>query len=175
MRSDTSAKQKTLDPLSIDALAASAVRIRDMSLKEKEAVVDEIAILQPNLLALVFVLNSLEVPIQKVDQVLHILLVLYDAFKRSMPEGIPMISEDTMEAVDKNQMALLRLMDAEEPEEAARLCRLATTSHPEINAFAYANGTLRDAGMYDAKKQDEFYCVRAVRNLVDVFSRTRRS
>jgi len=46
--------------------------------------------------------------------------------------------------------------------------------HPEINAFAYANGTLHEAGIYDSRNKADVYCIRAVRNLVDALARARR-
>lgn len=172
---DTANETPRFPPLSIDLVAASIRNVKSLAAKRKDSLVDEIAKSQPNLLAHVLALAKLDVPIEKVDIVLNILLVLHDLFTRATPEGLANVSEEMIESLDRNQWALLKMMDSEEPDEARRLCQLAVKSHPEINALAYANGALHDCGIYDMRKQEDFYCVRAVRNLVDAFSKTRRA
>lgn len=165
---------QSLPPLSLDQVAASMRRIQDMPQAEKETLCEDIFNRQSNLLAHVLVLHKLDVPIDKVDQVLHVLLVLYDLFTRATPGELPLVSEDMLDEVNQNQWALLKLMNSETPTEASRLCQLAAKSHPEVNAFAYANGTLHEAGISDTWKKEDVYCVSVVRNLVDALSRTRR-
>lgn len=81
--------------------------------------------------------------------------------------------EESLERVNANQLALLKLMDTEERSEAGRLCSLSVTAHPEINVLAFMIGDLRDAGITDMAKQEDEYCVRAVRNLLDAIIQTR--
>lgn len=162
-------------PASVTDVAASVRRIRSMSLAEKESLCDDLFSRQRALLAHVLVLSKLDVPIQKVDRVLHILLVLYDLFSRTVPTGLPQVSEDLLEQVDANQLAMLKLIDSEEPAEADRVSRLATTSHPEINALAFATGDLIDFGITNMLEREDEYCVRAARNLVDAFAQAKRT
>ncbi len=70
-----------------------------------------------------------------------------------------------LESVNNNQLSLLKLMNSEDPSEARRLINLAIDGHPEINAFAYATGTLNEVGINDSRNQADVYCIRAVRNL----------
>jgi len=145
-----------------------------MSQAEKEALCDEIFTRQPNLLGHVLVLSKLNVPMEKVDRVLHVLLVLYDVFTRAGSVELSKVSEDEMEHVDDNFWALMRLLDSEEPAETGRIVQLATESHPEVNAFAFAIGEMNESGITDMTKKEDEYCVRAVRNLVEAFARARR-
>ncbi len=152
---------------------ASVRRIRAMSQAERMALCDEVYGRQPALLAHVLVLPRLGVPMQKVDRVLHALLILYDLYSRTSAGGLPPVSEDILEQVNANQLALLKLMDSEERSEALRLCKLSVSSHPEINALAFLIGDLREAGITDMVTHEDEYCFRAVRNLLDAIIRVR--
>ena len=167
-------RQQSVLPSSIEDVAVSARRIQSMSPAEKEALCDDIFKHQPNLLGHVLVLSKLGVPMEKVDRVLHVLLVLYDLFTRATPGELTQVTVDELEHIGDNHWALLRLMESEEPAEARRLCRLAAKSHPEVNAFAYAIGEMLESGIADMTKKEDEFCVRAVRNLVDAFARARR-
>lgn len=160
-------------PASIDDVVASVRRIRAMSQAERMSICDEIYSRQPALLAHVLVLPRLGVPMVKLDRVLHILLILYDLFSRTSPAALPPVSEETLERVNANQLALLKLMGTEERSEAGRLCRLSLESHPEINALAFIIGDLDDAGITDMSKREDEYCVRAARNLLDAIVQAR--
>ena len=74
--------QQSIPPASIRDVAASVLRVLAMSQAEKEALCDEIFTRQPNLLGHVLVLSKLNVPMEKVDRVLHVLLVLYSGRTR---------------------------------------------------------------------------------------------
>ena len=174
-RARTRNSQESIPPASIEEVAASVQRIRSMSPAEKEALCDVIFKKQPTLLGHVLVLSKLKVPMEKIDRVLHVLLVLYDLFTRTTPGGLLQVSEDLLEQVDANQWAMLKLMDSEEPAEASRLCQLSLTTHPEINALAFATGELVEAGMAKTMGKDDELCVRATRNLVDAFAHARRA
>lgn len=167
-------RQQSIEPASIKEVAASIRRVQSMSRQEKEALCDDIFKRQPNLLGHVIVLSKLDVPMEKVDRVLHLLLVLYDVFTRTTPGALRQVTIDELEDVDANQWALLRLMDSEDPAEARRLCQLAAKSHPEVNAFAFAIGHLLESGVSDMMKKEDELCMRSVRNLVDAFARARR-
>ena len=65
-------------------------------------------------------------------------------------------------------------MESEEPAEASRLCQLAATPHPEVNAFAFVIGEMFQSGVSDMTKKEEELCVRAARNMVDACARARR-
>jgi hypothetical protein len=145
-----------------------------MTQPEKVAFCDDIFKRQPSLLGHVLVLSKLDVPIEKVDIVLHILLVLFDLFTRTTAGGLPQVTIDDLEDVNVNQLSLLKLMQSEDPAEASRLCRVATQSHPEVNAFAFAICHLMESGVSDIMKKEDEFCMRAVRNLVDAFARARR-
>ncbi|MCE9616522.1 MAG: hypothetical protein K8T26_19785 [Lentisphaerae bacterium] len=166
-------ENRNMSSATIEEVAASVGRVQAMSRAAKEELCDDIFRRQPNLLGHVLVLSRLHVPMEKVDRVLHILLVLDDLFTRTTPGGLPQVSLDELEAVDANQWAMLKLMDSEDPDEARRVCQLAAKSHPEVNAFAFALCHLIESGVSDMLKKEDEFCVRAVRNLVDAFARAR--
>lgn len=167
--------QQSIAPVPVKDVAAAIRRVKSMSRAEKEAVCDEILRRQPNLLGHVLVLSKLNVPMEKVDRVLHVLLVLHDLFTRAGSVELPTVAEDELEHIDDNFWALMRLLDSEEPAEAERLVRVATESHPEVNALAFAIGEMKEFGITDMTTKEDEYCVRAVRNLVDAFARARRA
>ncbi len=167
--------QEELQPASIEDVAASVRRVQSMSQSEKEALCDDIFKEQPNLLGHVLVLSKLDVPMEKVDIVLHVLLVLYDLFMPATPAGLPQVTMDELEDLDTNHWELLRLLESEGPAEASRLSQLAAQSHPEVNAFAFAISHLVESGVSDMTKKEDELCVRVVRNLVDAFARARRA
>jgi hypothetical protein len=82
--------------ITVDNLAAAIRKVRGMSVKEKEALTDEIYLHQPHLLASCLVQSRLGVELAAVEFLLNILLVCYQSMKES---GLrwPVITEDEQE------------------------------------------------------------------------------
>jgi hypothetical protein len=80
-------------PISIEQVATAARKVHAMSMAEKVALTEEIHARQPNLLASCLVQPRLGVAIEKVEFLLNILLVCFQAMKEA--GGIwPLITED---------------------------------------------------------------------------------
>ena len=69
--------------ITVDTLAAAIRKVRGMSMKEKEALADEIHLQQPHLLASCLVQSRLGVEQAAVEFLLNILLVCYQSMKES--------------------------------------------------------------------------------------------
>ena len=69
--------------ITVDNLAAAIRKVRAMSVKEKEALADEIHLHQPHLLASCLVQSRLGVEQAAVEFLLNILLVCYQSMKES--------------------------------------------------------------------------------------------
>ena len=160
-------------PVPLTDVVASVRRVQEMSKADRLLLCDEIYKRQPALLAHVLVLHRLGVCMQKIDRMVHILLVVYDLFSRSSPTVLPPVSEDILERVNANQLALLKLLQREDRNEFNRMCKLSVSSHPEINALAFILGDLRDAGIADMHQKEDEYCVRTARNILDAIIWTR--
>ena len=82
--------------ITFDNLAAAIGKVRSMSLKEKEALADEIHVRQPYMLASCLVQSKLGVKLVAVEFLLNILLVCYQSIKESGLQW-PVITEDEQE------------------------------------------------------------------------------
>ena len=82
--------------ITVDNLAAAIRKVRAMSLKEKEALADEIHRRQPHMLASCLVQSRLGVEPAAVEFLLNILLVCYQSMKESGFQW-PVITEDEQE------------------------------------------------------------------------------
>ena len=82
--------------ITVDNLAAAIRKVRGMSVKEKEALTDEIYLHQPHLLASCLVQSRLGVELAAVEFLLNILLVCYQSMKESGLQW-PVITEDEQE------------------------------------------------------------------------------
>jgi len=82
--------------ITMDNLAAAIRKVRSMSLKEKEALAEEIHLRQPHMLASCLVQPRLSVEPAAVEFLLNILLVCYQSMKESGLQW-PVITEDEQE------------------------------------------------------------------------------
>jgi hypothetical protein len=82
--------------ITVDNLAAAIRKVRSMSLKEKEALAEEIHRRQPHMLASCLVQSRLGVEPAAVEFLLNILLVCYQSMKESGLQW-PIITEDEQE------------------------------------------------------------------------------
>jgi hypothetical protein len=82
--------------ISLDHLAAAVKKVEAMTLAEKSALIDEVHQEQPNLLASCLVQPRLGVTLEKLEFLLHVLMVCFQAMKESTRHW-PVISEDLQE------------------------------------------------------------------------------
>jgi hypothetical protein len=123
--------------ISVDQLTAAVKKIERMTLAEKSALIDEIHEQQPALLASCLVQPRLGVTLEKLDFLLHILLVCFQAMKESAWHW-PVISEDFQEQqLERLVGSILFSEDIAHPMMANRARAQYLENHPESPLFTY--------------------------------------
>lgn len=165
-------------PISVEQVATAARKVRAMSMAEKVALTEEIHQRQPNLLASCLVQPRLGVAIEKVEFLLNILLVCFQAMKEA---GVhwPLISEQEQERHLSRHIGAVRFSEElTDPAlaDAARTEYLA--DHPETPLLAFVigecNAWLADlARRHDESESDKFVMMAAI-NLVNCIAAAER-
>jgi hypothetical protein len=123
--------------ISIDHLTAAVKKIEPMTLEEKSALIDEIHEQQPNLLASCLVQPRLGVPLEKLEFLLHVLMVCFQAMKQTGRHW-PVISEDLQEQqLERLVASILFSEDIADPLIANRARAKYLADHPESPLFTY--------------------------------------
>ena len=155
-------------------LKKSAIAGASLSIESETEIFDRIYINQPNLLAHVLVLSTLGVSNEKIDPILHLLLVFYHCFTENERWQFPVVSEEELFAADNNTIAMLRFFDKEEPSDRAKYREMSILNYPEQNVYAYMVGYLKDNGFVEEKNEVDEYCLRSIKNVFDCFCRLRK-
>ena len=123
--------------ISVDQLTAAVKKIERMTLADKSALIDEIHEQQPNLLASCLVQPRLGVTLEKLEFLLHILMVCFQAMKASARQW-PLISEDFQEQqLERLVGSILFSEDIAHPMMATRARAQYLENHPESPLFTY--------------------------------------
>ena len=158
-------------PISVEQVATAARKVHAMNMSEKVALTEEIHAQQPNLLASCLVQPRLGVAIEKVEFLLNILLVCFQAMKEA--GGLwPLITEEDQERYLSRHVGAVRFSEElADPAlaDAARAQYL--TGHTEAPLLAFVigecNAWLADlARRNDESESDKFVMMAAV-NLVN--------
>jgi len=154
--------------ISMDNLAAAIRKVRSMSLKEKEALTEEIHLQQPHMLASCLVQSQLGVAPAAVEFLLHILLVCYQSMKESGLQW-PVITEDEQQmqrwigAVQFSEHAMGSAADGAREQYASQ--------HPEQPLLAFVvsetNQWLREISQRNAEAQSDKFVMMASMNFVN--------
>lgn len=157
--------------ISLDHVAAAVRKVRSMTMTQKTAVIDEIYVKQPNLLASCVAQSKLGADEKTVEFLLNLLLTCYVAMRESGFEW-PLISENDQEReLQRTVGAILFSEQLTDPTAAntARTQYLAT--HPEQPLLALVtsecNKWLLEIGRRKAEKESDKYIVMASVNLVN--------
>lgn len=158
-------------PFSIQDVVDSRLHIMRLNLREKEGFCDEIFENQPSLLAHVLALSEVGASHEKIEHVIHNLMVLYHIFT-SNGTKLRTITEDDIERAFKNNIAMLQLLATESRTERERIIKLSTTKHPEQNVLAFLTGYLNENGFSEYTEGNN-HCAIAAKNIFDCFVRTK--
>ncbi|MBF0503456.1 MAG: hypothetical protein HQM09_25300 [Candidatus Riflebacteria bacterium] len=112
-----------------------------MEMKEKEQLIDEIHLKQPHMLASFLVQKRLGITIEKMDFLLNILLICFQAMKTSGLEW-PIISEDLQERQLTNFVGAVKFGDDLAAGLRNQVINQYIESHPEKDLLAYVNGEI---------------------------------
>lgn len=123
--------------ISIDHLAAAVKKIEAMTLAEKSALIDEIHEQQPNLLASCLVQPRLGVTLEKLEFLLHVLMVCFQAMKETGRHW-PVICENLQEQqLERLVGSILFSEDIADPLIANQARAQYLADHPESSLFTY--------------------------------------
>lgn len=149
------------------AVLAHAIRdVNGMSSAQKVQLADEIFLQQPNLLASILVLTNMGVSTLQLEVPLHILLVTFQAMKRS-GHTWPIVQEDVQEQCMQRLTARMRFNEGLPVQIADRLVKQFCDEHCERNLLAFVYGYLGEHDSLHVRNDAEKYLLLAALNLVE--------
>jgi len=156
--------------ITVDNLAAAIRKVRGMSVKEKEALADEIYLHQPHLLASCLVQSRLGVEPAAVEFLLNILLVCYQSMKESGLQW-PVITEDEQERQMQRWIGAVQFSEHATGSAADGAQEQYASQHPEQPLLAFVvsetNKWLREISERNAEAQSDKFVMMASVNLVN--------
>jgi hypothetical protein len=127
---------------------------------------DEIFLTQPNLLGSILVLARMGVSMSEVEIGVHILLVAFQAMKRSRHRW-GLVTLDLQEACMERLTARMRFNEGLPAELAAKVVTQFHNDHAERYLLAYAYGYLGEHNLLKVRTDAEKSLLLAVLNLVE--------
>jgi len=169
--SDTRQKLKTVGRISLEHVAAADRKVRSMQIAQKTAILDEIYLKQPNLLASCVVQTRLGADELTVEFLLNLLITCYVAMSESGFEW-PLISETDQECeLARTVGAVLFSEQLTDPTSAHAARAQYVDAHPEQPLLALVmrecTGWLKDVARRRAEKESDKYVMMASVNLVN--------
>jgi hypothetical protein len=156
--------------ISVDNLAAAIRKVRSMSLKEKEALAEEIHLRQPHMLASCLVQSRLGVEPAAVEFLLNVLLVCYQSMKESGLQW-PVITEDEQERQMQRWIGAVQFSEHAAGSAADGAREQYASQHPEQPLLAFVvsetNQWLREISERNAEAQSDKFVMMASMNLVN--------
>ena len=140
--------------------------VNAMNPAQKVQLVDEIFLQQPNLLASILVLANMGVSPLQLEVPLHILLVTFQAMKRS-GHAWPIVREDVQERCMQRLNARVRFNEGLPAQIADRLVKQFCDEHCERNLLAFVYGYLGEHDLLRVRTDAEKYLLLAALNLVE--------
>lgn len=136
-----------------------------MTLKEKEAVIDEIYIEQPALLASILVQKQMGNTLEQMDVLINILLVAHLALKE---DGVKLVKVSELEQ-DKEMakyVGHVRFSEGLSGEVEAEAIQQYIDSHDEKLLLSFAYNEMVRSGFADLKYENSKYLIMAGMNIV---------
>ncbi|PCI46016.1 MAG: hypothetical protein COB51_08150 [Moraxellaceae bacterium] len=140
-----------------------------MSLKEKEVILDEIYVEQPNLLGSVVVLNQMGSTLEQMEVLLNILLVAYLALNES---GIKIaeVTESEQERELSRFVGHVKFTEGLSSSSELTAIQQYIESHEEKTLLAYVYKEMLESGFHDLKYESSKYLIIAGFNIVNCIS-----
>jgi len=149
------------------ATLAHAIRaVEIMSHEQKVGLADEIFQYQPNLLASILVLPRMGVNMSEVEIALQVLLVAFEAMKRS-GHTWPVVSEQVQEMCLQRLAGYMRFNEGLPVKTANELVRKFCAEHREQQLLAFAYGHLGEHKLLGVQTDAHKPLMLAVLNLVE--------
>jgi hypothetical protein len=154
------------------AVLVQAIRdVNAMNPAQKVQLADEIFLQQPNLLASVLVLSNMGVSTLQLEVPLNILLVTFQAMKRS-GHTWPLVQEEVQEKCLQRLTARMRFNEGLSAQTANRLVKQFCDEHSERNLLAFVYGNLGEHDLLRVRTDAEKYLLLAALNLVECIAFT---
>jgi hypothetical protein len=161
--------------ITVDHLAAAILKVRSMSLKEKEALAEEIHRCQPHMLASCLVQSRLGVEPAAVEFLLNILLVCYQSMKESGLQW-PVITEDEQERQMQRWIGAVQFSEHAMGSAADGARDQYASQHSEQPLLAFVvsetNQWLREISQRHAEAESDKFVMMASMNLVNCIAGT---
>ena len=148
--------------ISRNALATAVRKVRAMDLAQHERLVDELFAAQPHVLASFLVQKKLGVSLSKMNFLIEIMLICFQAMKES---GLiwPQISEDEQERQMSRFSSSVALGEGLPSDLRAQAMRQYIDGHPEKDLLAFVNDeTVHWLQRVDPEESDKFVMIVAL-------------
>lgn len=142
------------------------IDVRGMDQAQKVRLADEIFAQQPNLLASILALPRMGVGVVQLEVPLHILLVTFQAMKRS-GHVWPLVTEDVQERCMQRLTARARFNEGLPADLADQVVQQFCEEHPERYLLAFVYGHLGDHDLLRVRTDAEKYLLLAALNLAE--------
>jgi len=147
-------------------MVQAAIDVNGMSQAQKVRLADEIFAQQPNMLASILALPRMGVGMVELEVPLHILLVTFQAMKRS-GHMWPIVSEVVQETCMQRLTARARFHEGLPGELAGQVVQQFCDEHPERHLLAFVFGYLGDHDLLRVRTDAERFLLLAALNLVE--------
>jgi len=147
-------------------ISDSIRHIQSLSMEEKLSLTDTIFEKQPKLLLEVVGLSKANIPPEKIEHLLFLLMVFYDYFHDQRKTSLPEASYKMVDDAYKNNQSMIKLMDKEEPS----LMMKGAMAYPEIEALTFMCGYLNEKGFTSESVENE-HCTNTAKMVLDVFAK----
>jgi hypothetical protein len=150
-------------------LEQSILKVKSMSLQEKEAIVDEIFNEQPNLLASVLVQGQMGNSLEEIDILLNILIVAHVSLKES---GVKLrkITEGLQEIEMAKFVAIVNFSEGLNSANITDSIYQYIISQREKYLLAYAFNEMNNSGICSLETENSKYLILAGMNIVNCIS-----
>jgi len=165
------AKRQAAVAISQAVLTQAAVDVARMSFAEREQLVDEIYLQQPNLLASVMVQHQMGASLPQTEDLLNILLVAYRTMKISGYHW-PVISEDDQDVCLQRLTGKTRFIEGLDAAALQRALSQKIEQHSEPYLLAFILGQLKENDLLGIRTDVEKYLVLAALNLAECIATT---
>ncbi|MEJ8854547.1 hypothetical protein WKW79_08205, partial [Variovorax robiniae] len=147
-------------------MVQAAIDVNGMGQEQKVRLADEIFAQQPNMLASILALPRMGVGMVELEVPLHILLVTFQAMKRSGHEW-PIVSEDVQDSCMQRLTARARFNEGLPGALANQVIQQFCDEHLERYLLAFVYGYLGDHDLLRVRTEAEKYLLLAALNLVE--------
>ncbi len=148
------------------AMVQADIDVNGMDPAQKVRLADEIFAKQPNLLASILALSRMGVGMVELEVPLHILLVTFQAMKRS-GHAWPIVTEDMQDRCMQRLTARARFNDGLPGDLADEVVQQFCDEHPERFLLAFVYGYLGEHDLLSVRTDAEKYLLLAALNLAE--------